>query len=417
MNSNKTAAAVAILAGAVIGSCLWISSRTEPAAPSVSGEPELNTEAFAESSAATSVEASFDVSDVLSDAVVPEVSVPEAEESSEPEAEVSTPSESQPEEEDPVRDPMGTVTEEKFHVSVTVTDEEGFPIEGAIVSIDDVPVGRTNANGFFYAETENEDFILHIVSEVYVSYYEELNHYEIGSEVEISLKKADMIRRLLNSAELRPYVAYDEDLDSTVRALLDSLIEPGMDTYDKVKACYDWLIANTEYKRPHHNGSGHWPCAFQTIDEGIGTCNCYSAAFAAMMRYIGLECYVVEGTTSASGGGMTGHVWTVIRLDGEFYIFDPQVEDAMADRTSSKEVTYVRFCLPEPNRKYVYSVRSQKRYIEKFDAYLLENGYFTDPPEEPEVPETPEHKFENTPGKLEQAEEHEDFDAVRPFAE
>lgn len=394
MNPNKTAVAVAVLACAVIGSSLWISSRNEPASAPVVGEHEPNTE-FSETEANSSAEVntSVQISDILSGVVVPEESisaesVPEEPEVSEPEESVSAESipevreeslseESISEESEPVRNPLGNVTEENFFVTVTVTDEEGYPIENAAVTVDDV-VGNTDANGVFTAETEDEMIVLHVVSEAYVSYYEELNLYDIDSQAEVSLKKADKIRRLINSAELRPYIANDAELDAEMRTLLGSLIEPGMDTYDKVKVCYDWLIANTDYRRPYHTGSGYWPCAMQTLEDGIGTCNCYSAAFALMMRYIGLECYVVEGKTSANGGGMTGHVWTVIRLDGSYYIFDPQVEDAMANRTSSKEVTYARFCLPEPHSKYAYSVNSQLYYIRNFDAYLIENGYFAD---------------------------------------
>jgi len=410
MNSNKIAVAVLILACIVIVSSLIAASVTEPIFPetaesetdlivdaqtstddAVSQKPvtesqpredasEPSEDLIEEPSEAPSKEPSEDSvenSDEQPDEESPEVSEEEldeqpdedSEEVSAEESEVSEPEESS--EDEPIREPLGK-PDLHYHLTVIVKDIEGFTIEGAEVHVDDT-VGETDEFGVYTIELNDKDFVLNVKSGAFVSYYEEVTLYEKNSVIEISLARADKIRRLLNSATLRPYVSDHAELDAAITALFDELFEPGMDTYDKVKACYDWLIENTEYKRPYHLYYDDWQCAYQTIADGIGTCNCYSRAFAAMMRYIGLECYVVEGTTSANGGGYTGHEWTTIKIDGEFYVFDPQVEDALAGRNGGK-VNYARFCLPEPHAKYRYSVCSRDFFVNKFGSYVEENG-------------------------------------------
>lgn len=408
MNSNKIAVAVLILACVVIVSSLFAASVTEPLFPETSEtESNVQTDAVtstddtvAENSTAPSIPESAPEQDASSEAVSDESEPdqPSAEESveesveepdeSEPEESVEEPDESEPEEpsvseqqpaesseEELIRDPLGKdEKDEPYKVTVIVKDIEGFTIEGAEVHIDDI-VGETDETGKYYIELTSPSFVLNVTSGAFVSYYEEVTLYDKNSVIEISLARADKIRRLLNSVTLRPYVSNHAELDAAINALFDELFEPGMDTYDKVKACYDWLIENTTYQRPHHLNGDDWQCAYQTITDGIGTCNCYSKAFAAMMRYIGLECYVVEGTTSANAGGFTGHEWTTVKIDGEFYIFDPQVEDAIAGRNGGT-VNYVRFCLPEPHAKYRYTVCSRDFFVNKFGSYVDQNGQY-----------------------------------------
>lgn len=357
MNSRNAALALLVLVAVVISSCLIVysyPSETLPEAPVQDTERnELNN----------------DNSQSTSGAGKP--ALPDTEDTG---AEESAPSQDAPSVDEPVRNPLGDAQEEPA-LQVVVQDEDGYPISGATVLADGVS-GVTDNGGAYLLATRAETLVLQVKADGFVSYYDEISPADLDGKLVITLEKADAIRKLINSATLRPYVFANPVLTETVDSVLAEILTPGMDTYDKVKACYDWVIKNTVYKNPGHEGEGHWDCAYQVFRDGKGTCNCYSAAFAAMMRRIGLECYVVSGVTSANSGGMTGHVWTVIVLNGETYVFDPQVEDAITDRTSSKVIEYVRFCLSEPHFKYVYTGRSQSRQMEKFDEFLAENGMF-----------------------------------------
>ena len=358
-----------------------ISVETTWSRPSDEVEPEEPTISAMETSEPEESEPEQSADDTPSVSDEPEPSAPEP---SVPEEPTSSGGESDPITEPitgPETDPeQGPATgndggNKEYTLNVCVTSTSGKLLKGAEVSVGDVS-GRTDSDGCFSATVTDSETSLLVVCSGYVSYYEDLTLTGALLDTTILLAPIDTTRRLLNSAELRPYRTDNAEFNRALDELLGEILKPGMDTYDKVKACYDWEIAHMYYKRPSHKEQGYWACAYQALQDGYGTCNCYSLLFTAMMRYIGLNCYYVEGATSASGGGMTGHFWTIIEIGGEYYVFDPQVEDAIAERTSSKEVTYVRFCLKEPHAKYVYSVKSRSSYIKSFESYLQSHGRF-----------------------------------------
>ena len=52
---------------------------------------------------------------------------------------------------------------------------------------------------------------------------------------------------ILNSAVLTPMKTGYTPTDETIEKLFGEIFTEGMTTYDKVKACYDAVIYNTEY--------------------------------------------------------------------------------------------------------------------------------------------------------------------------
>ncbi len=319
---------------------------------------------------------------------VPTVSEPTVSEPAVSEPAVSEPTVSAPEPEEPdVSDAEPDVPEipdvpdepseplEEYTLRVVVTDTGGEPIQDAMVYAGNSE-GVTDANGIYSVTMTASDLHLCVTANGYSSYDKALSLSPGFTEETVVLAVAGNIRNLLNSVELHPYRTDLPELNAAIEKVLGEILTPGMDTYDKTKACYDWVIDHMVYQRVSHARQGYWECAYQALQEGKGTCNCYSLLFIAMTRYIGLDTYYVEGVTSANGGGMTGHFWVVMEIGEDTYVFDPQVEDAIADRTASKTVTYSRFCLREPNAKYVYSGKSRKTHIRNFESYLSNNGYY-----------------------------------------
>ena len=148
---------------------------------------------------------------------------------------------------------------------------------------------------------------------------------------------------LLNNAELYPTATGEDYCDEIVRQTLERITNDGMTTYEKVRACYDYLVDTCAYGDnvlrldfPEDNGTAR---AYGMLIGHIGACDDYSCAFAALTRAIGLNCYTVYGQTARASGGMTGHIWCVIAIDGVEYVFDPQIDDNIgAD-------IYYRFCV------------------------------------------------------------------------
>lgn len=157
-------------------------------------------------------------------------------------------------------------------------------------------------------------------------------------------------KTLLNSAPLNPKLTGFSPCDEIVQEVLSEIITDEMTTYEKVKTCYDWLIENCSYgggimhiydiaQWREHQGAMR---AQEMLKNRVGVCNDYSCAFAALTRAIGLNCYTVSGLTAKASGGMTGHMWTVIKINGTEYVFDPQIDDNIA---KGGAIGYYRFCV------------------------------------------------------------------------
>lgn len=157
--------------------------------------------------------------------------------------------------------------------------------------------------------------------------------------------------KLLNGAVLNPKRSDFDPMNEYIDQLFAEIIKPDMTTYQKVKACYDYLINNCSYGHNEYvydyieayffYGYQYEVSAYGMLKGHIGVCDDYSATFAMLMQAIGLDCYVVGGQTTKASGGYTPHAWCEMNIDGVIYVFDPQVEDNIAKGGAIK---YYRFC-------------------------------------------------------------------------
>ena len=150
--------------------------------------------------------------------------------------------------------------------------------------------------------------------------------------------KAAQAEYVLNSAELYPTLTGEDYCDEIVLETLAQITTDDMSTYDKVLACYNYLINDNVLRHdfPEDNGTAR---AYGMLVGHVGACDDYSCAFAALTRAIGLNCYTVYGQTARANGGYTGHIWCVIAIEGVEYVFDPQIDDNIGGSS------YYRFCV------------------------------------------------------------------------
>lgn len=184
-------------------------------------------------------------------------------------------------------------------------------------------------------------------------------------------------------------------LDRAVDEIFSKLFKPGMSTYDKVTAVYNYMIinysggsSNTLYPPTAPDvslqlNSSDIPKYYKNVDSKIvsyassiigthkGTCINYSSAFIVFMKALGLDCFLADGTTSSASGGMTEHWWPIVILNGQYYIFDAQVDDHIANGGS---IRYLRFgyTVQELAAQYVPSLT--------YGEYNRNFGRFSDVP-------------------------------------
>lgn len=133
----------------------------------------------------------------------------------------------------------------------------------------------------------------------------------------------------LNAAPLNPsYTPYAE-LNNIINQILSSQTNSSMSTYQKVKACYMYIIntcSEGKITGSYSYKTGGWNMYAQALAlfcEHRGMCDCYSAGFCVLARAIGLNCSQVEGDIP----GFPDHDWCQVNINGTVYIFDVDVEE------------------------------------------------------------------------------------------
>lgn len=100
------------------------------------------------------------------------------------------------------------------------------------------------------------------------------------------------------------------------------------DSLQKVKAAYTWVVQNIQYSADSALVINHGLDKRAVIDAAFrrrkGVCENFAAIFAELCRLMGFQTYVVEGyTTQGARVDEAGHSWTTVRLDGDWFLFDP----------------------------------------------------------------------------------------------
>ena len=117
---------------------------------------------------------------------------------------------------------------------------------------------------------------------------------------------------------------------AAVNQIIASVTNASMTQEQKLAACYNHIMASTSYQRSYEVPSGDWtvPYAMQVYSTGTGNCYKYAAAFGYLAKALGYETKVITGEVRAARGGTTPHSWVEIYINGGWYVFDPELQDA-----------------------------------------------------------------------------------------
>lgn len=164
------------------------------------------------------------------------------------------------------------------------------------------------------------------------------------------------VRQLLNHAALHPKYTQFGILNELVDEFMAQNFTSDMDPYTKARVAYDYFIRNMSYQTATQLDMAlftkeeaaviwqHYPerYAVPILLDHKGVCNHYSSAYAAILQAIGFDVQVVSGKTKSSAGGYSSHVWVTVCIDGVEYLFDPQVDQRIAQRNGNV-IQYYRF--------------------------------------------------------------------------
>lgn len=122
-----------------------------------------------------------------------------------------------------------------------------------------------------------------------------------------------------------------EAVSNEVGALL-SLVPAGLDEYSREKLVHDLLVKTAEYDTVAADDHKKYPDAYGIYGFFVdkkAVCSGYAPATKLILNRVGIECRIVNGT---SGG--TGHMWNMVRINGQWYQLDVTQDDPITKNAS-----------------------------------------------------------------------------------
>ena len=120
------------------------------------------------------------------------------------------------------------------------------------------------------------------------------------------ITKREIVKLTLND----PAYPTIEEIADNVAAQCEANCET---EYDKALWLHDWLLDNCEYDYSYNYCGSEGALA-----RGKGTCEAYHRAYTMLLNRVGIANGRVEGN---------GHVWTAVRMDGNWYQVDVTWDD------------------------------------------------------------------------------------------
>ena len=131
----------------------------------------------------------------------------------------------------------------------------------------------------------------------------------------------------------------DTPLKKSVDTILASLGVEEMPKDKALRACYDFMMNTYSYKRFTDIFDNNWTktYALDLFSTGKGNCSSYAAGLAYLAKGLGYESRVATGRIDSVSGFPTDHAWTEIKVDGKWYIFDAEMDQAKANKEYYKK--------------------------------------------------------------------------------
>lgn len=117
---------------------------------------------------------------------------------------------------------------------------------------------------------------------------------------------------------------------------VDEIVSPSMTDQQKIDAIYDWILhSRLTYLRTYEHVSSSWvwedgwtdDMAASLMDRQGGNCYRYASFFGFLVHEAtGLPVTVYHGMTPGMSVDRTYHGWTVVKQDGIWYSYDPELQ-------------------------------------------------------------------------------------------
>ena len=132
----------------------------------------------------------------------------------------------------------------------------------------------------------------------------------------------------------------ENDVDRRVAEILSTIIDPGMNPHQIVKAIHDYIVLNVAYDQTltEHSAYAALFNKHQTVCQG------YALLAYKMLEQAGLQARIIGGT---AGGG--SHAWNMVQLEDQWYYMDCTWDDPVPDIAGRVKYNYYNLSAQEIN--------------------------------------------------------------------
>ncbi|ABS20839.1 MULTISPECIES: S-layer homology domain-containing protein [Bacillus cereus group] len=126
------------------------------------------------------------------------------------------------------------------------------------------------------------------------------------------------------SKEQREYVM------KQTKAIVQSIIQSGMDDHERVKAIHDYVVKHIAYDTSYHAYT-----AYEALANRSAVCQGYALLTYQLLKEAGIDNHIVTGT-----GNGEPHAWNLVKIDNKWYHLDTTFDDPIPDEQGRVMYSY-----------------------------------------------------------------------------
>ncbi|KFN01399.1 S-layer protein [Bacillus clarus] len=136
-------------------------------------------------------------------------------------------------------------------------------------------------------------------------------------------------------------ISYRESKEQTAyvmkqaKAIVQSMIQNGMDEHEKVKVIHDYVVKHVSYDTSYQAYT-----AYEALANRSAVCQGYALLTYQLLKEAGIDVHIVTGT-----GNGQAHAWNLVKIDNKWYHLDTTFDDPIPDEQG--RVTYSYFNLSD----------------------------------------------------------------------
>lgn len=151
-------------------------------------------------------------------------------------------------------------------------------------------------------------------------------------------------------ARYRETLAQTAVVDREAAKAIQTIIEPGMNEHEKIKAIHDWIVNHIEYDQSLSRYT-----AYEAVTLGEAVCQGYALLGYKMLKEAGITALIAEGTVNTGE-----HAWNMVRLDGVWYHLDLTWDDPVGIKAAGKDTSAIASKSGGSTIRYNYYLRTDE---------------------------------------------------------